>query len=87
MSTSTQKAAASPSALNHPPDQPRVALVTGGSSGIGRETVNRLARNALAGHGPPQRAPSTTRQPRAREPRFGTAVSDLDHPLTAGSTL
>lgn len=36
---STQETAASRTALNHPADQPRVAIVTGGSRGIGRETV------------------------------------------------
>lgn len=45
---SCQETAASPAALNDPADQPRVAIVTGGSRGIGRETVTRLAADGFA---------------------------------------
>ncbi|GGL09948.1 SDR family oxidoreductase [Streptomyces flaveus] len=45
---SSQETSASRSALNHHADQPRVAIVTGGSRGIGRETVSRLAADGFA---------------------------------------
>jgi 3-oxoacyl-[acyl-carrier protein] reductase len=45
---SSQETAASRAALNDHADQPRVAIVTGGSRGIGRETVTRLAADGFA---------------------------------------
>jgi 3-oxoacyl-[acyl-carrier protein] reductase len=45
---SCQETAASPAALNDPADQPRVAIVTGGSRRICRETVSRLAADGFA---------------------------------------
>ena len=45
---SSQQSAASRAALNDQADQPRVAIVTGGSRGIGRETVSRLAADGFA---------------------------------------
>ncbi|MEV1066054.1 SDR family oxidoreductase [Streptomyces sp. NPDC050263] len=43
-----QDTAATHAAVDQPADQPRVAVVTGGSRGIGREAVSRLAADGLA---------------------------------------
>ncbi|WSQ13676.1 SDR family oxidoreductase [Streptomyces sp. NBC_01231] len=45
---SNQETAPTRAALDDHPDRPRVAVVTGGSRGIGRETVSRLAADGFA---------------------------------------
>jgi hypothetical protein len=45
---SSQETAASRAALNDHADEPRVAIVTGGSRGIGRQAVSRLAADGFA---------------------------------------
>ncbi|MEU1662092.1 SDR family oxidoreductase [Streptomyces sparsogenes] len=46
--TPTQETATQQTAAGHRADQSRVAVVTGGSRGIGRETVSRLAADGYA---------------------------------------